>query len=296
MRLPVISDIGKRLLGIASDRELPALAAQPLSVWWKVRHRPASQPHDVDVPILLVDTFANYYDPQIGQALVFLMSQVNLPVHIQAMPGQGCCGRPAISKGMLDQAKDMANALVKDLAGILERIPNARFMIIEPSCGSVLRDDLAGLVDEHWRETAHTIAGCTLSVEEWLAECLADGLLNDLPWDQRSRQILYHGHCHQKALWGTEASHQLLDAIPNSTLTELDAGCCGMAGSFGYEREHYDISSAIAERRLWPAVRNHPDALVVASGTSCREQIEHINYVAYHPIEALAIACGWESS
>jgi Fe-S oxidoreductase len=160
----------------------------------------------------------------------------------------------------------------------------------------VLRDDACDIVDGQWSEIAELIATRTITVDEWLDECRTNGLFERLSWDHQPREILYHGHCHQKALWGTSASRCILDAIPHADVVELDAGCCGMAGSFGYEKEHYAVSVTIAEQRLWPAVRQAPEAMIAANGTSCREQIGHIDREAYHPVEIVAMACGWSRS
>jgi FAD/FMN-containing dehydrogenase/Fe-S oxidoreductase len=282
--LPGLSSVGKKFMGIAPERDLPKLAGQRFSQW-AAEHTGRA---DNDTPVLLIDTFLEYYDPQIGQALAEVMTAMGMSLQAQRLPGAGCCGRPALSKGMLDQAKSMANNMICGLATLLEQNPEQRFMMVEPSCLSALRDDMAFLVDEEWQATAQTIALNTISIEEWLEACLQSGKFEDLQWDNQPRQILYHGHCHQKSLWGTSSAEKILNAIPGADVTILDAGCCGMAGSFGYEAEHYDVSMAIAEQRLYPAIRENPDAIIVASGTSCREQIDHINVKALHPVEVLA--------
>jgi Fe-S oxidoreductase len=287
-----LTPLGKRWLGIAPQRNLPRLASQRLSRWYQCQPIPTHEPAE-NVPILLLDTFVEYYEPLIGQALYYLHQQMGLPLTIQALPGLACCGRPAISKGLLDQAQTMQAQIVAGLGELLEHAPHTRFMLIEPSCASALRDDMPQLASSATRPMAQHIAERTITVDEWLDECRAAGYFARLLWDKTPRTILYHGHCHQKSLWGTQATTRILQAIPNADVQVLDAGCCGMAGSFGYEAEHYEVSMAIAELRLYPALKANPEALVAATGTSCREQIAHIQRRAQHPVEIIAQACGW---
>jgi Fe-S oxidoreductase len=298
LSFPVIPQLAASKVGIVPERRLPRLARQRFTRWW-ARHDSLSK-NGANVgstfpkaPILLVDTFMEYNDPQMGRALAYLMEQSSVSLTVQRLPWQGCCGRPAISKGLLDQAKALATVNAQGLAARLCYEPDARFMLFEPSCVSVLRDDLPTLVGQEWQAAAADIAARTISVEEWLDEWRAAGGMETLPWDNQPREIILHGHCHQKALWGTSASLRVLQAIPGAAVRELDSGCCGMAGSFGYEQEHFAVSTQIAEQRLWPAVRNHPQALIAAAGTSCREQVGHIEGRALHPVEIVALACGW---
>ncbi len=291
MELPVLSGLGKRLIGVETDRQMPKFASQRFSRWWK-RQLTTPQHRQMNIPILLIDTYTEYYHPEIGRALDYLMTQSGLSLRALRLPGQGCCGRPAMSKGMLDQAKAMANRNVEYLAAIVDRQPDTRFMMLEPSCLSALRDDYPALVEKNLQEQARTLASCTISVEEWLDEWREASGMDNLVWDKRKRKILVHGHCHQKALWGTAASLRVLKAIPGAHVSELPSGCCGMAGSFGYE--HYDVSMKVAELHLYPAVREHPDAIIAASGESCRQQVEHIQGNVKHPVQIIAEACGWK--
>lgn len=294
LNLPLLSSIGKRLFGIASQRQMPQLAPQRFTQW---QNKENQQPQKLSLPqpppILIVDTFTEYYYPEIGRALQYLMTASGVLLRVLRLPNQGCCGRPSLSKGLLDHAKKMAVDNVKFLSSLMFEEPEACFMMLEPSCLSAFRDDYPNLVPQELHANASEIADRMMSVEQWLSAWQADGGMEQLTWDQQPREIILHGHCHQKALWGTAESMSILSAIPAATVTELDAGCCGMAGSFGYESEHYDVSMKIAEQRLYPAVRHHPDAIIAASGTSCREQITHIQVNARHPVEILAQACGW---
>ena len=293
--LPGIAAAIKYAFGIASDRDLPSLASQTFQQWWKKQeHLTATTKTGKPIPILLIDTFTEYYEPALGQALHYLLTQMDLPMRVLPLPQEGCCGRPAMSKGMLDQAKKLATTNVQYLMRILALEPDARFMLLEPSCTSALIDEYPTLVDEEWQAWAVQVSEKTMSIESWLHELQNEGHFDTLPWDHNAREIILHGHCHQKALWGTSDLYRILSGIPAATVHELDAGCCGMAGSFGYEAEHYATSMAIAEQRLYPAIRNNPDAIIVAQGTSCREQISHIQGNAMHPVILLARACGWQ--
>ncbi|MBZ0317608.1 MAG: FAD-binding protein [Anaerolineae bacterium] len=293
LNMPIVSQVAAKQLGITPERQLPKLARQRFSQWWAKNKPVESRPPLKQTPILLIDTFMEYNDPQMGRALAYLMEQSDYELRAQRLPWQGCCGRPAISKGLLDQAKRMSTANVEGLAALIEYDPEVRFMMFEPSCVSALRDDTRTLVNKEYQAAADDIASRIMSVEEWLDAWRAAGSMDDLRWDHQPREIILHGHCHQKSLWGTSASLNILRAIPGATVRELDAGCCGMAGSFGYEAEHYEVSMRIAEQRLYPAVRNNPNAIIAAAGTSCREQVGHIEGRALHPVEIVAMACGW---
>jgi Fe-S oxidoreductase len=193
-------------------------------------------------------------------------------------------GRPLISKGLVEPARATARRVVAALAPYAEQ--GLPIVGLEPSSLLTLRDEYLYLLpgDERVRQ----IAAHAFTFEEFIAR-LADSGELDLAFSDEPRHILLHGHCHQKSLVGTGPSHRALSLPPNYTVTEVDSGCCGMAGSFGYEAEHYDISLQMAERRLLPAVRAAAaDTLVVAAGASCRQQIEHgSGRVALHPAELL---------
>jgi Fe-S oxidoreductase len=199
---------------------------------------------------------------------------------------KACCGRPAVSKGLLDEAKRLANHNVELL------VPYARAGVpivgCEPSCMTMLMEDYRDLVPG---EASRTVAEAAMSIDQFLVHRADAGELN-LHFDELTRQVLFHGHCQQKANFGTESTHKMLQLIPNCTVEEVDSGCCGMAGSFGYEREHYDLSIQLAEMSLAPAVRAAgPDTIICALGTSCRDQINHTTErEAHHPIEVLAEA------
>ena len=192
---------------------------------------------------------------------------------------EGCCGRPAISKGLLDKAKRMARDNVQGLHGAQAQVP---LVFLEPSCLSAFTDDYLTLVAPEEQAAAQAVAERCISAEAYFAEALT--LRRDsLAWQVESPQILLHGHCHQKALWGTADTLRLLRAIPGADVREMNTGCCGVAGSFGYE--YYELSMKIAEDRLLPTIRDNADAIIAAPGTSCRAQIHDAGHQARHPIE-----------
>lgn len=265
-----------RLAGLPTERPLPLLAQRRFSHW-------AVSSPNAEVT-LVVDTFTEFNHPEVGHAFLRAANVLGARVAVMRLPGQACCGRPAISKGLLDQAKDMATANVKHLSAKLDAGP---FVFLEPSCQSAFTDDYPGLVDQPMQAKARQVADRCMSAESWLVSKLAERR-DQLKWANQPSEILLHGHCHQKALWGTASTRQLLQSIPGAQVSEIDSGCCGVAGSFGYE--HYDLSLRIANQRLLPAIAAKPDALVAAPGTSCRTQIHEAGYRVWHPVEIVANA------
>ncbi len=280
-RLPRLSNLamnsalgqwGAGLLGIPSERPLPTFAERRFSAG---RH----PQHDAPDAILIVDTFTEWNYPEVGRAALALAQRLGLRVNVQRLPGQGCCGRPAISKGLLDQAANMARANVPGLSETQSEVP---LVFLEPSCMSACADDYLTLVDPELQSAAQSVAERCISAEALFADALASRA-DSLAWQSASPRILLHGHCHQKALWGTADSLRLLRAIPGAEVQEMNTGCCGVAGSFGYE--HYQLSMKIAEDRLLPAIRENADAAIAAPGTSCRAQIHDAGLSAKHPVE-----------
>ncbi len=285
-------------LGVATQRQLPLFARQRFSVWARRHYKPgvpseagsqqtrASQ-GTASAPILVSDTYTEYNYPHLGRAVLRITEAAGIPVTIWGPRELDCCGRPLISKGLLDDARWLAVRNVKRMAPAVAR--GERFMYIEPSCAAAFRDEYPDLVPSELRADARRVADAVITVEEWLAEAASAGLLDDLTFDDGPCTVMLHGHCYQRALWGTNATKRMLALLPNCTLTELDDGCCGVAGSFGFEAEHYELSVAIGEQRLLPAVREAPEAIIAASGVSCREQVAHgTAREALHPVEVLA--------
>ncbi|MFC1936369.1 anaerobic glycerol-3-phosphate dehydrogenase subunit C [Chloroflexota bacterium] len=266
------------LLGIEPSRELPKFSTQTFSSWYRNKNKGSQQDRRV---VFFHDTFMEYNYPEIGKAAIGVLEQVGFEVIL--LENKKCCGRPAISKGLLGEARRLAEHNIKLL------VPYAKQGIpiigCEPSCLTTLAHEYPDLVPN---EDAQIVSEMTMLIEDILVSSIEAGKFS-LQFDQRDRRVLYHGHCHQKAEFGTGATVKLLQSIPGCKVEEIDAGCCGMAGSFGYEREHYQLSIKLAEEKLAPAIRSaDQDVIVCASGTSCREQIKHVTgRVALHPIEVL---------
>ncbi len=270
----------ERWLGIDRRRPLPSFARQPFTAWFK-RHTPPADASERKTVVLFNDTFNTYNHPQVAIAAVEVLEAAGYGV---VLPGHRCCGRPMISKGLVEAARAAAAQTIARLHPFARQ--GLPIIGLEPSCISALRDDYFALLPGDSRVAE--VAAATRSFEEFIA-AQADDPAFRLPLEDSPARILLHGHCHQKALIGTEAAHKTLHLLPNAQVTEVDSGCCGMAGAFGYEAEHHDISLAMAERRLLPAVRRAgDDTLLVAAGTSCRQQIWHGTHrEALHPAQVL---------
>jgi Fe-S oxidoreductase len=280
-RVPAARKLLERATGIDHRRPLPRFARQTLVRWDRGRGRAVPAAGSRGDVVFLADSFTTYTEPAIGRAAIELLEAAGWRVRLESA---GCCGRSSISKGLLDRARGMAAAMVERLAPEAER--GVPIVGCEPSCLLTLREEHLALLPDDPR--AQVVAGQVRLVEELLVEAIDDGGLRFDPSSAVSgRPIVFHGHCHQKALAGTAATVALLERIPGAQVTELDAGCCGMAGSFGFEAEHYELSMQIGESRLFPALRAaDAGALVAATGVSCRQQISHgVGRRAWHPVE-----------
>jgi FAD/FMN-containing dehydrogenase/Fe-S oxidoreductase len=270
--------------GVARRRRLPPFVRQTFLHWWSSRLRDdrLQRSHQSTAPrgtvALFADTFTIYNYPEIGQAAVRLLEALGFDV---VLADAGCCGRTLISKGLLAQAQRAARSNVAALLPLAAA--GTPIVGLEPSCILTFRDEVPDLVPG---DDARMLARHVMLIDEFLA---AEHARTPLPLGNAGgRRVLLHGHCHQKALAGTGTVRDVLRAA-GYAVEEVDSGCCGMAGSFGFEREHYDLSMAIGERRLLPAVRALPaDVPVVAMGVSCRQQIAHgTGRSALHLVEVL---------
>ena len=270
----------ERLAGIDRRRPLPAFASETFEDWFRL-HQAEGDPTHGDV-VLFHDTFNNFNTPSVAIAATCLLERAGYRV---VLVEKKCCGRPLISKGMLREAREHAAWNVERLSPYAER--DVPIVGLEPSCLLTLRDEYPDLLRG---EAARLVARQGLLLEELLLREREAGRLS-LNFRKNGGRVLLHGHCHQKALVGTAPTVEML-RWAGFEVTEVDSGCCGMAGSFGFEQEHYDLSVAIANRRLVPAVKAAgPGVEIVASGISCRQQIEHLaGRKARHPAELL-----WES-
>jgi FAD/FMN-containing dehydrogenase/Fe-S oxidoreductase len=272
----------ERWLGISAARPLPRFQRHDLRSWFRRRPGPAA-PTSRGELIFLADSFTTFTEPPAGMAAVELLELAGWRVRLE---DAGCCGRASLSKGLLDAARRMAAGMTGRLAEAAAR--GVPIVGVEPSCLLTLRDEYAALLPGDARVAA--VAAATRLPEELLLDAVRAGRLV-LPQDNAvsGRRVLFHGHCHQKALAGTAATTALLRGIPGADVVEVDAGCCGMAGSFGFEAEHYELSMSIGELRLFPAIRAEPeDTIIAATGVSCRQQIAHgTGRPARHPLEIL---------
>jgi Fe-S oxidoreductase len=277
LRVPILSKAAKWLAGVEPARELPAFARVSFREWWRER-----TPRAVKGPrvLLWVDTWANHFQPAVPIAAVEVLESAGFRVII---PGSSlCCGRPLYDYGMLELAKRMLQRVLETLRPALRAgIP---IVGLEPSCVSVFQDELPNLFPDD-PDARRLKAQCFM---------LGDFLVHHAPgWEppRLERKALVQGHCHHKAVLGFKEDTQLYRKMGLSAEV-LDAGCCGMAGAFGYEQSHYAVSVACGERLLAPAVRRAPEEVViVADGFSCRGQIEHqTNRRALHTAQVLQMA------
>jgi FAD/FMN-containing dehydrogenase/Fe-S oxidoreductase len=279
MARPVVREALDKYLGIDKRRKLPPIAPQTFEAWFRKRAK-AVMTNPVGKVVLFHDTFIDFNYPEIGKATTTLLEAAGYQVELAE---RQCCGRPMISKGLPEEAR--ANAAFN--VGKLEPFVEAGYSIVgcEPSCILTFRDEYPDLLKGHGVDA---VAKASFLLEEFIVREKKEGRWK-LEFKKQPGKALIHGHCHEKALIGSRFLKETVALAYN--VEEIDSGCCGMAGSFGFEKEHYDISMAIGQRRLFPAVEKQPDAIVVAPGVSCRQQMEHATgRKALHPAEALVRA------
>ena len=269
------------VLGIDRRRALPAFASVPFDRWFAGRTK-----RDGDAPsvVLFHDTFVTWFEPEIGQAATRVLESAGYSVGLAH--GRGCCGRPMLSEGAEDDARAAAEHNVRILAPLVRRgVPIVGF---EPSCVSMVRDTYPGLVGGG---DARLVAGAIVTFEEFVAAESKAGRFT-LRASRGPERILVHGHCHQKAMNAVGPALEALALTGAGRIDEIPTTCCGMAGSNGYETEHYERSLEAAEVALFPAVRAAPaSAEIAAAGTSCRQQIRTgTGRNARHPAQILADA------
>jgi FAD/FMN-containing dehydrogenase/Fe-S oxidoreductase len=269
----------EKAVGIDRRRSLPELHREPLHPWLARRsRRPGTGLRD---PVLLLeDCFTNFNEPHVGQAAVAVLEAAGCSVR---PAGLTCCGRALISKGCLAEARQLIQAQAPRLAAQLGA--GVPVLGLEPSCLLTLCDEWPELVPG---PATRAVAGAAHLADAWLAREIEAGR-RELSLRPLEARCMVHGHCHQKALVGVRGTVDLLRRIPGMDVRAIDTGCCGMAGSFGYEKTHYEVSVAIARLELLPALEADPQALVVAPGTSCRHQIKDLTpRRALHPLEVIA--------
>ncbi|WP_221390284.1 FAD-binding and (Fe-S)-binding domain-containing protein [Dyadobacter sp. NIV53] len=301
---PALRKIANKLVGFHPERSMPLLHPTTLKHWWEKRavhraeksgplrgeegHLKSSSSIHPFVPsckvYLFCDEFTNYNDVEIGKKAIQLLEKLGYEVLI---PEHTESGRSYLSKGFVKEAQKLA---VKNVGSLADLITYDTPLIgIEPSAILSFRDEYIDLVPEHLKESAARISAHTLLFEEFIAREIDAKRINKSVFNTEKRLIKLHGHCHQKALSTMSASKKALSFPENYHVQLIPSGCCGMAGSFGYEEEHYDVSMQIGELVLFPTVRQQPeDVIIAASGTSCRHQIKDgTGRKAKHPIEIL---------
>lgn len=286
---PVVRWLLEKVGGIDRRRSMPLLHAEHFRRWFAAR-TPSPEAGGNGRVLLLDDCFTTYNEPDIGKAAVRVLEAGGCGVELA---GLVCCGRPMISKGFLTQARDLIQQQTPRLAA---RVADGTPLLgLEPSCLLTLKDEWPELLPG---EETQAIAAAADLADHWLARQTRAGNLS-LPLKAREttgEKCLLHGHCHQKALLGVGGSAAALRLVPGMDVQVLETGCCGMAGSFGFEKEHYDISVAVAKLELLPALAAAPEMRVVAPGTSCRHQIKDLDgRRAWHPLEVLAEAMSYRT-
>ena len=269
-------------LGIDRRRTPPSWTRSTFAASFRKRQIPSAANGARTSPVLFNDTFTNYHRPAVGLAACDVLGAAGLTVDLAP---HVCCGRPLISQGLLDEARALAARNVEALHPIAAA--GRPIVFLEPSCLSAVREDAPSLLRGDLQQRAALVASRSVLFEDFVERQLTEGARLSLRAGPST--ILLHGHCHQKAMGLVATAKALLSRIPGASVVDLDAGCCGMAGSFGYAREHFDISRTIAERRLLPAVRGaSAGTVLVASGVSCGTQVKDFAGVnALHPAELL---------
>lgn len=286
MTNPTLSKVLKRTAGFAAKRSMPTLHQFTLQHWFKKhqRNKTAQDKKPIKTVYLFCDEFSNYQDTEIGIKAILLLEKLGYDVLI---PNHLESGRASISKGLLRKAKKIAQHNVWCLSPLISS--ESPLIGIEPSAILTFRDEYPDLVNPEQLDAAKELAKHAFLIDEFLAAEIKAGNISSNHFTTEKRSIQLHGHCQQKAFHALTATSEILSLPKHYEVQTIPSGCCGMAGSFGYEAEHYDLSMQIAELVLLPAIRKEEDTvLVAATGTSCRHQIKDgAAKRAFHPVEIL---------
>jgi FAD/FMN-containing dehydrogenase/Fe-S oxidoreductase len=281
-QLPGLRDLARLAASIPAQRRIPAFAPQTFKQWWEKRPSGGAELREGNPVLLWADTFNNHFLPATAKAAVEVLEAAGFDVSVPR--AHLCCGRPLYDVGMLDRAKSLLLQIMDELLPEIEAA--TPIVVLEPSCASVFRDELTNLFPKDERAQA-------LSKQVFLlSEFLEQRANNDaFPLPKLARRALIHGHCHHKAIMKMTAEEAVLQRM-GVNFTAPAPGCCGMAGAFGFDKEKYEVSKAIGELELLPAVRQAPtDWLIVADGFSCREQIaQETDRHALHLAEVIQMA------
>jgi Fe-S oxidoreductase len=270
----------KKISGFARDRSMPTLYKTTLRQWYK-KHKAPRSPRRV---YLFCDEFTNYNDTETGIKAILLLEKLGYEV---LMPEHEESGRAWLSKGLIRHAKTIANKNISLLSSLISE--DTPLLGIEPSAILTFRDEYIDLADEERLESARNLAKNVYLIDDFIAREIDKGNIHSGQFTKEKKQIKLHGHCQQKALSSVAGSVKMLSLPENYSVGTIPSGCCGMAGSFGYEKEHYELSMKIGELVLLPTVREQrEEVLIAAPGTSCRHQIKDgTGRKAIHPVEIL---------
>jgi FAD/FMN-containing dehydrogenase/Fe-S oxidoreductase len=280
----ISSGLMKKVLKFAPKRSLPLLYKTTLRAWLRSYSKSLNVQHSKGTVHLFIDEFTDFNDTEIGIKAVKLLTHLGYMVKVT---DHDVSGRTYISKGLLRKAKIIANHNVEKLSGIISE--DEPLIGIEPSGILTFRDEYPDLVDDPLKSVSRELAKNALLFEEFIAKEMDKGNISAASFTSEKTSIKLHGHCQQKAVASTHSTKRMLSLPENYQVEEIPSGCCGMAGSFGYEKEHYALSMKVGELVLFPAVRKtDPSVIVAAPGTSCRHQIKDgTGRKALHPIEVL---------
>jgi FAD/FMN-containing dehydrogenase/Fe-S oxidoreductase len=277
------SALSKKILGFSSNRKIPLLSEITLNRWYK-KHKNTNIEYPNGKVYLFSDEFTNFNESEIGIKAILLLEKLGYKVvitkHLES-------GRTFISKGLLRSAKKIANKNIVYLKDIIDE--NCPLIGIEPSAILSFRDEYPDLADKHLKEDAKKIASNSFMFDEFFMQEVKKGKIKKSSFTLDAKKIKLHGHCQQKAIASTIPTLEMLSFPENYEVSEIPSGCCGMAGSFGYEKEHYDLSMKVGELVLFPEIRKTDDETIIAAvGTSCRCQIKDgTNRTALHPVEII---------
>ncbi len=276
-----VSKLVKRLSGFAAKRSMPTLYKTTLKKWYEKNRKPATGNRKL---YLFCDEFTNFNDTEIGIKAIQLLEKLGYEVVI---PEHTESGRAWLSKGLLRSAKKIANKNIEMLSPLITA--DTPLIGIEPSAILTFRDEYIDLADDDKLEAAKALAKNVFLIDEFIATEIEKGNISSSLFTKEKRSIKLHGHCQQKALSSVAPSVKLLSLPENYTVETVPSGCCGMAGSFGYEKEHYDLSMKVGEMVLFPSVRSADENTIIAApGTSCRHQVKDgTGRKAKHPVEIL---------
>ncbi|NLA25175.1 MAG: FAD-binding oxidoreductase, partial [Bacteroidales bacterium] len=287
MRNKLSAGLAKKIIKFAPQREFPQMSKISLNKWMKKQFVDANPEKPLKTVYLFNDEFTNFLDSDVGISTILLLNRLGYKVII---PQTYESTRTWLSKGLLKTAKKIAN---KNIELLKDLISNETPLIgIEPSAILSFRDEYPDLAYPELKDAAHKISQNALLFEEFISAEIDKGNITSDMFSDEEKEIKFHGHCQQKAITTTASTLKTLSLPKNYKVNEIPSGCCGMAGSFGYEKEHYEVSMGIGEMVLFPEIRkSSPDTLIVAAGTSCRCQIKDGTGVkALHPAQVLWLA------